>query len=72
VLDGFIFDLMIIYPKPFTVTLVYHRAAIWQPLFIVAVIKVLVIFEHASILSYADDLKLYMTVETVEDCHRFQ
>jgi hypothetical protein len=52
---------MIIYPKPFTVTLVYHRAAIWQPLFIVADIEGLVIFEHTSILSYADDLELSHT-----------
>jgi hypothetical protein len=42
------------------------------PLFIIADIEGLVIFEHTSILSYADDLELYITVETVEDCYRFQ
>jgi hypothetical protein len=30
------------------------------------------IFEHASVLGYADDLKLYMAVETVHNYHRFQ
>jgi hypothetical protein len=33
---------------------------------------VLGIFEHASVLGYADDLKLSMMVRTVEVCHRFQ
>jgi hypothetical protein len=54
---------MIIYLDPFTVTLVYHRA----------VNELLDIFEHANVLGYADDLKLYMTVEieAVEDFNRF-
>jgi hypothetical protein len=39
------------------------------PLFFIADInEVLGIFEHASV----TNVKLYMTVETVEDCHRFQ
>jgi hypothetical protein len=40
-------------------------------LFIVDINEVLSIFEHASVLGYVNDLKLYMTVKTVEDCHIF-
>jgi hypothetical protein len=53
---------MIIYPKPFTVTLMYHRAVIWGLFTIADINKVL--FEPANILGYA-------WVETVEDCHWF-
>jgi hypothetical protein len=52
---------------------VYPQGSHLRPLFFIADInKVHGIFEHASVLGYADDLKLYMTVETVEDCHMFQ
>jgi hypothetical protein len=34
--------------------------------------KVFRIFRHVSALGYPNDLKLFMTIESVEDCHRFQ
>jgi hypothetical protein len=44
-----------------------------DPFFFIADInKVLGIFEHPNVLGFADDLKLYMMVVTVENCHRFQ
>jgi hypothetical protein len=30
------------------------------------------IFQHVSALGYTDDLKIFMTIESVDDCHRFQ
>jgi hypothetical protein len=39
--------------------------------FINNVDKVFRIFQHASALGYANDLKLFMIIESVDDCHRF-
>jgi lipid-A-disaccharide synthase-like uncharacterized protein len=40
--------------------------------FINNVDEVFCIFQHVSVLGYADDLKLFMTTESVDDCYRFQ
>jgi Reverse transcriptase (RNA-dependent DNA polymerase) len=43
------------------------------PLFFIDdVDEVFRIFEHVSALGYADDLKLFMAINNVEDCQRFQ
>jgi Reverse transcriptase (RNA-dependent DNA polymerase) len=43
------------------------------PLFFIDVVdEVLRIFEHVSALGYADDLKLFMPIKNIEDCHKFQ
>jgi hypothetical protein len=34
--------------------------------------EVLRIFHHVSALGYADDLKLFMTIESLDNCHKFQ
>jgi hypothetical protein len=53
--------------------LIEHTINFFGRLFFIADInEVLGIFEHASVLGYADDLKLYMMVGTVEVCHRLQ
>jgi hypothetical protein len=52
--------------------IMYHRAVIWGIFSIADIIEVLGIFDYKNILGYDDDLKRNMTVEIVEDCHRFQ
>jgi Reverse transcriptase (RNA-dependent DNA polymerase) len=43
------------------------------PLFFIDdVDEVLRIFEHVSAMGFADDLKLYMSINNVEDCRGFQ
>jgi Reverse transcriptase (RNA-dependent DNA polymerase) len=43
------------------------------PLFFIEdVDEVLRIFEHFSALGYADDLKLFMTIDSIDDCHKSQ
>jgi hypothetical protein len=43
-----------------------------EPLFFIDdVDEVLHIFEHVSAMGFADDLKLYMTINNVEDCGGF-
>jgi hypothetical protein len=43
------------------------------PLFFIDYVDgVLRIFEHVSTLEYADDLKLFKQIVSVEDCQRFQ
>jgi Reverse transcriptase (RNA-dependent DNA polymerase) len=43
------------------------------PLFFIDdVDEVLRIFHHVSALGYADDLKLFMTIDSLDDCHKFQ
>jgi hypothetical protein len=40
--------------------------------FIDDVDEVLRIFEHVSALGYAEDLKLFMTINSIDDCHKLQ
>jgi hypothetical protein len=40
--------------------------------FINNVDEVFRIFQHVSAVGYGDDLKIFMTIESVDDCHRFQ
>jgi hypothetical protein len=40
--------------------------------FINNVDEVFRIFQHVSALGYADDLKLFMIIESFDGCHRFQ
>jgi hypothetical protein len=42
------------------------------PLFSNADGEVFRIFQHIFALGYADDLILFMTIESIDDCHRFQ
>jgi hypothetical protein len=49
-----------------------HGSHIGPVFYINNVDEVFQIFRHVSTLGYANDLKLFMTIESVEDCHRFQ
>jgi hypothetical protein len=43
------------------------------PLFFINnVDEVFRMFQHVYALGYADDLKLFKTIESIDDCHRFQ
>jgi hypothetical protein len=47
-----------------------RQASHLGPLFFID--KVLRIFEHISALGYADDLKLFMTINSIDDCRKLQ
>jgi hypothetical protein len=57
---------------------IYYHSGVPQgshlgPLFFIADISdVLGLFENVGVLAYADDLKLYMRVSSIDDCRLFQ